>query len=227
MPRAPVVVAHTRYPGSAIGRVDVPGGWGSGVLVGPRHLLTAAHIIPWGTSDRGVPTTGWVRFVPGAFDASEPFGSASAVAAYCLEPTYPPSIDAVEERVDFAVCVLDQPIGLRTGWMGVQVYRDEWDHLPRWSYVGYRGPHATSTRPTHQTGLALDGRADQPDTHRAMLHCGDVHPGQSGGPFFGWWAGEDCPRVVAVQSWGLPGQAGASGGGHLVDMVVRARQEHP
>ena len=222
----PVVFADTSYPWSATGRVDVPGGWGSGVLVGPRHLLTAAHIIPWVRDDSGVATAGWVRFVPGAFDASEPFGSASAVAVYCLQPTYPPSIDAVEERVDFAVCVLDHPIGRLTGWMGVQAYRDEWDHLPSWSHVGYRGGHATGTRPSHQAGLALDGRDDQADTHQTMLHRGDVHPGQSGGPFFGWWAGEDCPRVVAVQSWGHPGRAGASGGDYLVDLVVRARQEH-
>jgi len=226
-PGPPVVFADTGYPWSATGRVDVPGGWGSGVMVGPRHLLTAAHIVPW-VVEEGVPSAaGWVRFVPGAFDASEPFGSASAVAAYCLRPTAPPSIDGVEERVDFAVCVLDRPIGLLTGWMGVRAYRDEWDHLPSWSHVGYRGEHATGTRPSHQAGLALDGRADQEDTHQAMLHAGDVHPGQSGGPFFGWWAGEDCPRVVAVQSWGWPGHAGASGGDHMVAMVARARREHP
>lgn len=226
-PGAPVEFADTGYPWSATGRVDVPGGWGSGVMVGPRHLLTAAHIVPWVIDAAGLSSAGWVRFVPGAFDASEPFGSASAVAAYCLQPTAPPSIDGVEERVDFAVCVLDRPIGLLTGWMGVRAYRDEWDHLPSWSHVGYRGRHATGTRPSHQAGLALDGRADQADTHQAMLHEGDVHPGQSGGPFFGWWAGEECPRVVAVQSWGWPGRAGASGGDHMVTMVARARREHP
>jgi V8-like Glu-specific endopeptidase len=226
-PDGPVVFADTSYPWSAVGRVDVPGGWGSGVLVGPRHLLTAAHIIPWVVGESGVSSVGWVRFVPGAFESSEPFGSASAVAVYCLQPTHPPSIDAAEERVDFAVCVLDHPIGRLTGWMGVQAYRDAWDHLARWSHVGYRGTQATATRPSYQAGLALNGRPGQADTHQAMLHRGDVHPGQSGGPFFGWWAGEDCPRVVAVQSWGWPGQAGASGGESLVDMVVRARQEHP
>ncbi len=226
-PADPFVIADTTYPWSAAGRVDVAGGWGSGVLVGPRHLLTAAHVIPWTTAKGRPPTAGWVRFTPAAFDSSEPFGSATAVAVYCVRPTFPPSIDALEEQVDYAVCVLDRDIGRLAGWMGVQAYTDAWDGLARWSHIGYRGDHATGTRPSYQGGIALDGHDDQDDVHQVMFHRADVHPGQSGGPLFGWWEGDPFPRVVAVQSWGNPGRAGASGGGRLVDLTIRARREHP
>jgi hypothetical protein len=48
-------------------------------------------------------------------------------------------------------------------------------------------------RPTFQGGISLDGVWWEPDAHEAMSHLGDVWPGQSGGPFFGWWSGWPMP----------------------------------
>jgi V8-like Glu-specific endopeptidase len=39
------VFKDTSYPWRACGRVTTNGGQGSGTLVGPRHLLTASHVI--------------------------------------------------------------------------------------------------------------------------------------------------------------------------------------
>jgi hypothetical protein len=226
-PDLPVVVADTAYPWSAVGRVRVPGGWSSGALVGPRHLLTAAHVVPWVHGPGGVEAEAGLRFAPAAFDREEPFGSASAVAVYAVGTTDPPAIDGTEERIDYAVCVLDRPLGHQAGWFGVQAYRDAWDGLARWCMVGYKDDPGAGVRPRYQEGIVLDGCGDQDDCHQVIHHAGDVHPGQSGGPVFGWWAGEEFPRVVAVQSWGWPGRAGASGGDRLVDLVIRARRAFP
>jgi Trypsin-like peptidase domain len=226
-PGAPAVVADTAYPWSAVGEVHVPGGWSSGVLVGPRHLLTAAHVVPWARRPGGVEAAPGLRFAPAEFDGVEPFGSASVIAVYAVDTTDPPAIDGTEERVDYAVCVLDRPIGLATGWFGVRAYRDAWDGLVCWCMVGYRSEPGVGVRPRYQEGIALDGCDDQEDCHQVLYHAGDVHPGQSGGPVFGWWPDEEFPRVVAVQSWGWPGRAGASGGDHLVDLVIRARRDAP
>ena len=225
-PGAPVVVADTAYPWSAVGRVHIPGGWSSGVLVGPRHLLTAAHVVPWIHGRGGVEAAG-LHFAPAASDHDEPFGSAAAVAVYAVGTTDPPAIDATEERIDYAVCVLDRPVGLDTGWFGVRAYRDAWDGLARWCIAGYRAAPGVGVRPTYQEEIVLDGCDDEDDAYQMIHHAGDVHPGQSGGPVFGWWPGEEFPRAVAVQSWGWPGRAGASGGDRLVDLVIRARRDAP
>lgn len=58
-------------------------------------------------------------------------------------------------------------------------------------------------------------------------HRGDVWPGQSGGPFFAWWEGEDFPRVVCVQSGQDSDENSASGGAHMVNCIVRALNAQP
>jgi len=60
-----------------------------------------------------------------------------------------------------------------------------------------------------------------------MRHRADVIPGQSGGPMFGWWDGEPWPRAVADQSWQNASRNGASGGSQMIDLIIRARNEHP
>ena len=46
-PVDPFFVADLGYPWRTVGRLDTAGGWATGVLVGPRHVLTAAHVLPW------------------------------------------------------------------------------------------------------------------------------------------------------------------------------------
>jgi len=226
-PVDPFFVADLGYPWRTVGRLDTAAGWATGVLVGPRHVLTAAHVLPWHSQDPQDGVNGAVRFVAAAFDAREPFGVAGAVEFDCLMVTDPPTIDGLEERLDFAVCVLERPVGRVTGWMGAKAYRDAWDGVPCWSHLGYRGTHALATRPSYQSGIALDGHDDHDDSHQVMYHRADTTPGQSGGPIFGWWAQESFPSVVAVQSWRGPDVSGASGGDRLVELVARTREQHP
>jgi hypothetical protein len=39
------VFSDTSFPWSTVGRVSTSGGWGTGTLVGPRHLLCASHMM--------------------------------------------------------------------------------------------------------------------------------------------------------------------------------------
>jgi hypothetical protein len=98
--------------------------------------------------------------------------------------------------------------------MGSRGYTDSWDGGRYWAHIGYPGDLTGGNRPTFENSIALDGD-------------GDVWPGQSGGPFFGWWSGDAGPRVVAVQSSHNSSQNNASGGQDMVDLVIRARNEHP
>lgn len=68
------VFSDTSFPWCTCGRVQTASGSGSGVMIGPRHMMTASHVINWGPNN----TAGWVKFTPLQFDTSEPFGIAWA-----------------------------------------------------------------------------------------------------------------------------------------------------
>jgi V8-like Glu-specific endopeptidase len=217
----------TSFPWCTAGRVETSnGGWASGTMIGPRHLLTCSHTIGW-IANPDPYVAGWVKFMPSYFDGSTPFGTAWGTHIYWQQQVFGPTVDGTEERHDYVVVVLDSRIGDLTGWMGSRSYTDDWDGGTYWSHVGYPQDISSGTRPIFIGNFSLDGRDTEPDTDEAMLHQADVIPGQSGGPMFGWWDGEPWPRVVADQSWQNPQNNGASGGSQLVDLVIRARNDFP
>ncbi len=209
------------YPWRCNGRVESSLGSGSGVMVGPRHLLTASHMIDWRPGN----TTGWLKFTPMYYNGSAPFGSAFGVRTYFKVKVTPPTIDSNEIKYDYVVVVLDRPAGNATGWLGTKSYSDSWDGGAYWTHVGYPGDLTGTQRPIWQSGIALDGDFWSPDSHESMSHRGDVWPGQSGGPFWGYWNGQ--PYAVGVQSAHNPSNNFASGGSDMVDLVVRARADLP
>lgn len=215
------VYYSTAYPWRCVGKVETPLGSGSGVMVGPRHLLTCSHVVDW----RPGGGAGWIKFTPMYYNGSAPYGSAWGVRVYSKVKVAGPTIDAHEGRFDYVAVVLDRTIGQATGWMGTKSYSDSWDGQPYWTHAGYPGDLTGGQRPTYQTGIALDGDFWTPDNAERIEHQGDVWPGQSGGPFWGYWSGQ--PYAVATQSGQTAQRNSASGGSDLVDLVIRARNEHP
>jgi V8-like Glu-specific endopeptidase len=220
-PENRAVFNDTSYPWGACGRVDSPLGQGSGAMVGPRHLLTVSHVVQWNSNN----TAGWVRFRPGYFAPSAPFGDAWGTRVYFKQKVSGPTIDWIEGMNYYVCVVLDRPIGNWTGWLGAKGYTDSWDGGAYWSHVGYPGDLTGGNRPTYQGGIALDGAWWQLDSHEAMAHRGDVWPGQSGGPLIGWWS--NGPHAVAVQSSQNSNENNASGGQDMVDLIIKARAENP
>jgi V8-like Glu-specific endopeptidase len=217
------VFQDTSYPWGCCGRVDSPNGFGSGVMVGPRHLLTASHMIQWGSNN----TAGWVEFRPGFFDGAAPFGTAWGTLIYSKDKVSGPTIDWFEGMFDYVCVVLNWPIGNLCGWHGARGYTDSWDGTPYWDHIGYPGDLTGGNRPTFQNAISLDGVWWEFDSDEAMSHHADVWPGQSGGPFFAWWAGDVGPSAVAVQSSQNSSENNASGGQDLVDLILQARSDHP
>lgn len=219
--------SDTAFPWCTVGRVETSaGGWASGVMIGPRHLLTCSHAIQWFENPDPY-VAGWIKFIPSYFDGSEPFGAAWGIHIYWEQQVTGPGIDGTEARNDYVVVTLDRRMGDFTGWMGSRTYSDSWDGGNYWSHIGYPGDLASGTRPSFQGGFSLNGDDFQPATHQAIYHRADVWPGQSGGPFFGWWDGEAWPRAVADQSWQNSSTNGASGGSRMVDLIIRARNDWP
>lgn len=217
----------TAFPWCTAGRVETSaGGWASGTMVGPRHLLTCSHAIGWITNPNPH-VAGWIKFMPSYFDGSTPFGEAWGTHIYWQEQVFGPWIDGTESLHDYVVVVLDRRIGDLTGWMGSRSYTDSWDGGNYWSHIGYPQDVSGGTRPIFVGGFSLDGDDSISDDAQPLYHQADVIPGQSGGPMFGWWDGEPWPRVVADQSWQNTGSNGASGGSKMVDLVIRARNDFP
>lgn len=217
------IFRDTHYPWCTVGRVETNRGGASGVMIGPRHMLTCSHIIDW-TAPPGF-AADWVRFIPAAFDGDQPFGDAYGVHVYWfVQEDGDGFITGNEGDYDFAVVVLGERLGETTGWMGARGYDDAWDNLDAWSHIGYPGDLNSGQRPSFQGGFRMDGTDAG---GQSLLHLADVFPGQSGGPLFGWWDGDVGPRAVAVQSWQTSSTNGASGGMDLRDLVARARSEFP
>lgn len=217
-----IVYYSTAYPWRCIGKVETALGAGSGVMIGPRHLLTCCHIIDFLANN----STGWIKFTPMYYNGGiPPYGSALGIKTYYKYKVKGPTLDATESQYDYAVIVLDKKIGDSTGWMGAKAYSDSWDGAASWTHAGYPGDLTGSQRPIYQTGISLDGDAALPDTHESMAHQGDVWPGQSGGPYWGYWS--NTPYVVAVQSGQTAASNSASGGSDLLDLVNKARTEFP
>jgi V8-like Glu-specific endopeptidase len=217
--------SDTAFPWSACGRVDTAAGWGSGVMVGPRHLMTASHVVPWGPNN----TAGWLTFTPLYFDGSAPFGVASATTIYWWKQNKPPTLSDNDVAFDYVVCVLDSRIGDLTGWMGSRGYDSSWNGGNYWGHVGYPTDLAGGKRPAFIGYQSfIDTESESTGGHDSYLidHDLDVIPGQSGGPYFGWWASEPWPRVVSVQSGqqhGSPtGPNDCGGGNPLPDLISYA-----
>jgi V8-like Glu-specific endopeptidase len=220
------VFQDTSYPWSAMGRCETSTGLFSGAMIGPRHLLTCNHGINWNAPDGFA--ADWLTFTPSYFDGDAPFGSTFATHIYWVQQEDGDGfISGTEAQFDYVLLVLNDPIGERTGWLGTRRYTDSWDPLSAWWHTGYPADLTKMQRPIFLRDLTLNGDDAEDDAHEAIYHLGDVWPGQSGGPMFGFWDGDVGPRAVAVQSWQRTDTNGASGGGDLVDLAIRARNDFP
>ncbi|WP_373511491.1 serine protease [Persicitalea sp.] len=211
---------NSSYPWGTVGKVRTALGSGSGVMIGPRHLLTVSHVIQWTSNGAG-----WISFTPASFDGSAPFGTAWGTRIYYRVKVTGPTINRNEGQHDYVVVVLDRRMGNLTGWMGAKSWTDSWDNSPYWSHVGYPADLNSGARPCYQGSIPMDGSFWDADRHTRIFHQGDVFPGQSGGPYFAWWS--NGPHAVAVQSGQTSSQNSASGGSEMVDLVVRARNDFP
>jgi V8-like Glu-specific endopeptidase len=216
-----MVFQDTSYPWSTVGLVQTNRGSGSGVMIGPRHLLTVSHVIDW-SAPPGF-AADWVRFTPSFFDGTAPFGESYGIHIYWyLQEDGDGFITGDEGNFDYVVVVLDRRLGQTTGWMGARGYDDDWDDLDAWSHMGYPADLNSGQRPTWQGGFRVDGTDA---AAQSILHQADVFPGQSGGPVFGFWEGDVGPRAIAVQSWQNASNNGASGSMDMRDLVALARTE--
>ena len=199
--------------------------WGSGALIGPRHVLTAGHVAPWGSQS-------WAMlFVPAYWDGASIFGAGAS--SYVSD--YRGWNTGGGTAYDSCVLRLYEPLGNQLGWIGTRTYDGAWEGGNYWVLTGYPGAIAGANRPAYQSGVAVldddeDGDAQQ------IEHHGDSSPGELGGPMFGFW--NDGPHAIGTTSGGETISGGflgigdednniAAGGNAMVDLVKWALANWP
>jgi V8-like Glu-specific endopeptidase len=222
------------YPWRCIGKVDVfpnadasnPTSWGSGVLIGDRLVLTAGHVPPVNP-----PPGKWkMRFSAGLYNGS-PVDGPGAISYVSDFQGYTGGVSGI----DYAVLRLYDPLGSWLGYFGWKTYDSSWDGGDYWWLAGYPYDIANANSPSYQSGIAvLDEDSDQGGLE--IEHHGDTASGDSGGPFWGFWA-DGFPYVVGTtsghQSISGPSWTGgednniAAGGDALSNLLGWARSTWP
>ncbi|MGH2626493.1 MAG: trypsin-like serine peptidase [Anaerolineales bacterium] len=201
------------YPWRCVGRVDSGGKGGSGVLIGPRHVLTASHAMDWSNL--------WVKFTAHLFDSTNA-GWSFASAVWHYDKISDVDSDTVDQ--DYVVVVLSSPLGSQLGYLGAREYHDDWDGESYWSSIGYSSNMGGGDRPLFQDEIVLE-EEDGGDMMAMTTTTGDFQPGQSGSAVFAWWT--KGPYAIGVVSGAAQGKNWISGGEAMVDLVKTARNEDP
>ncbi|MEO8344108.1 MAG: trypsin-like peptidase domain-containing protein [Betaproteobacteria bacterium] len=215
------VYSDVLYPWVCVCRIETSGGVGSGVIIGPRHVLTASHVIDWNTGAATIE----VHRAGGMVLAS-----AQAEATWSYTRVIDNDSTTLDE--DYAVIVTDQRLGDRFGFFGVRTYDSDWDDEPYWRSIGYPTDIAGGNFPVYQRDKSLDEDEWDYGSARAMTTSADVMKGQSGSPIFGFWGNDPNPYVVAVVAatgsvYASGTENWCSGGSLLTRLVDVARTNDP
>lgn len=181
------------YPWGTIGRVFASDGfYGSGTLIGPRLMVTAGHVVPWGHVAAG----SWsMRFVPAYYNGQSLHGA--GVESWVSDVQGFNTSGSVT-GYDWAVCRLYEPLGNSLGYLGYNGWDSSWEDQGFWTNVGYQGDLSGGERPTYQTAIPVFDTDSDSNGGLELEHRGDTFGGNSGGPFFAAW-GSDF-RLVGVHS---------------------------
>lgn len=180
-----------------------PGSEGSGVLVGPRHVLTAGHVVY--DHEHGGWFTG-ITVVPALDDTYEPYGEAYATKAW----SFTGWIQDADPDHDMALIVLDSDIGNSTGWLGMSAASDATLQGSIVNSAGYPGDKQAIYDADYLWGAngTVTALSANTITYSATM---DTYGGQSGSGVWQYFPASQENYVVAVHAYGDSGIGANSG----------------
>ena len=161
---------------------------GSGVLVSPRHVLTAAHNIYW-------PAFGGhaklVIFGPAEHGSISPFGVSFSTSM--VTPKGWRQNASVGGSYDIGMIRLRHPLGTKAGWMDLTPWSSDPNFLVYLN--GYDGDVFNGRHQITRTGRVLSIN-DWPWINSRYTSRWFAPPGVSGGPV--WYFQSGRPKVIGV-----------------------------
>jgi hypothetical protein len=214
------------YPWTTFGQISVgtdPAGQmpslsgGAGVLIGPKLMMTASHLVPWNLPDGSY----WMKFTAGRREADP------AVSAFVTRLRgIPHTTDSDPSGYDYVICRINPALGEQRGWLGSSsLGSDDAYYDGRWHSVGYPTWFFEGRRPAYEFNIRIvDLDSDDPGLELETDYHVASGGGWSGGPLWGVFPGEDNYKVIGIKSgWEVdvydPARGVFAGGPLLVDLV--------
>ena len=200
---------------------DKTEGFGSGVLVGPRHILTAGHNV-YSRKDGKK----WVNRIAARLALNEgkkPFDEVEAAKIYTFQK-WTKGTENESKDFDLALVVLKKPIGEFTGWSGMMAFGSESfkqhfgvDKRTIVHLTGYPGDKNPSSDPNkwQMWTMGYPLKADF-NMYDQIFYTIDTTPGQSGSAV--WCALKEEPYTIGIHTLG--GAEGGFGGNSGVRLTL-------
>lgn len=191
-----IEVVAGQYPWSAVGRLNNgQGGHCSGILLGPKLAVTAAHCLWNKKTRRPMPATS-LRFVAG-YDRGQ-YLAFTTVASTVIAPGW--QFDAAYSPLlashDWALLILAEPLGEQVGWVGLGTAPGPADWLVTVGYGQDKAHIPAAHLGCHVAGKLASG---------VLTHDCDAVHGDSGAPVLVWKNGAPTLAAIHVATFGYGG----------------------
>ena len=211
-----VEVVAGQYPWSAVGRLNNgQGGHCSGILIGPKLAVTAAHCL-WNKKTRQPMPAQSLRFVAG-YDRGQYLAFARVektviAPGWAFDQPYGPDLAAK----DWALLGLAEPLGGQVGWVALGASPQPADWLVT---VGYGQDKAHI--PAAHLGCHVSGRLQT----GVLTHDCDAVRGDSGAPVLVWRVGVPTLAAIHVATFGMGGGKFLGGAVAVAEFAAEANRQ--